>query len=78
MVGDKIYGPDEGIFDRFTRGEMTDADRHTLRLPRHALHAWRLDLPHPLTREPVAVEAPLPADLREFWEGCAPLPGGVG
>jgi 23S rRNA pseudouridine1911/1915/1917 synthase len=76
MVGDKIYGPDEAIFDRFTRGEMTEADRLVLRLPRHALHAWRLELPHPLTREPVLVEAPLPADLREFWEACAPLPGG--
>ncbi len=78
MVGDKIYGLDEGIFDRFTRGEMTDADRQVLRLPRHALHAWRLELPHPLTRAPVSLEAPLPADLREFWEGCTPPPGGAG
>jgi 23S rRNA pseudouridine1911/1915/1917 synthase len=75
MVGDKIYGPDEGIFDRFTRGEMTEADRRVLRLPRHALHAWRLVLPHPLSREPVSLQAPLPADLREFWESCA-APGG--
>jgi 23S rRNA pseudouridine1911/1915/1917 synthase len=72
MVGDKIYGPDEGIFDRFTRREMTDEDRERLRLPRHALHAWRLELPHPETRAPVALEAPLPADLAEFWDGCAP------
>lgn len=77
MVGDKIYGPDETIFDRFTKGEMTPADREVLRLPRHALHAWRLELPHPLRRDPVALEAPLPADLREFWESCAPAPGGA-
>jgi 23S rRNA pseudouridine1911/1915/1917 synthase len=70
LVGDKIYGPDETIFDRFTRGAMTDADRARLRLPRHALHAWRLELPHPRTRERLALEAPLPADLREFWDGC--------
>jgi 23S rRNA pseudouridine1911/1915/1917 synthase len=76
MVGDKIYGPDETIFDRFTRKEMTDADRARLRLPRHALHAFRLELPHPRTREPVALEAPLPEDLRAFWEGLAP-PGGA-
>jgi 23S rRNA pseudouridine1911/1915/1917 synthase len=74
MVGDKIYGPDEGIFDRFTRRAMTDEDRARLhRLERHALHAWRLELPHPLTREPVRLEAPLPEDLRVFWEGCAAL-----
>ena len=72
LVGDKIYGPDETIFDRFTRGALTDGDRERLRLPRHALHAWRLALPHPRTREPVALEAPWPEDLRAFWDGCAP------
>ncbi len=72
MVGDKIYGPDELIFDRFTRRELTDDDRALLRLARHALHAWRLELPHPATREPVRLEAPLPEDLRAFWEACTP------
>jgi 23S rRNA pseudouridine1911/1915/1917 synthase len=71
MVGDKIYGPDETIFDRFTKGELTDEDHAALRLPRHALHAWRLELPHPLTRAPLLVEAPLPADLGKFWDACA-------
>jgi 23S rRNA pseudouridine1911/1915/1917 synthase len=70
MVGDKIYGPDETIFDRFTRKAMTDGDRVRLQLERHALHAWRLELPHPRTREPVLLEAPLPDDLRLFWGGC--------
>jgi 23S rRNA pseudouridine1911/1915/1917 synthase len=71
LVGDKIYGPDERIFDRFTRHELTDADRAQLRLPRQALHAARLELPHPRTGEPVALEAPLPPDLAAFWESCA-------
>jgi 23S rRNA pseudouridine1911/1915/1917 synthase len=70
MVGDKIYGPDELIFDRFTRKEMTDHDRAALRLPRHALHAWRLALPHPRTGDRVELESPLPGDLRAFWEAC--------
>ncbi len=70
MVGDKIYGPDETIFDRFTRGELTAEDRAVLRLPRHALHAFRLELPHPLTRAPLRLEAPLPRDLAGFWEAC--------
>ncbi len=73
LVGDKIYGADEGIFDRFTRHEMTDGDRALLRIPRQALHAWRLELPHPRTGERLALEAPLPPDLAAFWEGCAPL-----
>jgi 23S rRNA pseudouridine1911/1915/1917 synthase len=70
MVGDKIYGPDERIFDRFTRRATTDADRAALRLPRHALHAWRLALPHPETRARIALEAGLPEDLRAFWDAC--------
>ncbi len=72
MLGDKIYGPDERIFDRFTRRALTDDDRAALRLPRHALHAWRLALAHPRTKERVVLEAPLPEDLRAFWDGCAP------
>lgn len=32
-------------------------------IARQALHAWRVALPHPQTREPLALEAPLPADL---------------
>lgn len=71
LVGDKIYGADEGIFDRFTRREMTDHDRLRLRLARHALHAWRLALPHPVSRERAAFEAPLAADMQAFWESCA-------
>jgi 23S rRNA pseudouridine1911/1915/1917 synthase len=71
LVGDKIYGPDEQIFDRFTRRAMTDEDRALLRLPRQALHAWRLELPHPRFGERVALEAPLAPDLAVFWAGCS-------
>ena len=70
IVGDKIYGPDETIFDRFTRHAMTDDDRALLRLPRQALHAWQLDLPHPRSGDRVALEAPLAPDLAGFWAGC--------
>lgn len=71
MVGDKIYGPDETIFDRFTRRAMTEGDRVLLRIPRHALHAWRLELPHPRSGELTLLEAPLPPDLAAFWDSCA-------
>jgi 23S rRNA pseudouridine1911/1915/1917 synthase len=69
-VGDKIYGPDEMIFDRFTRHEMSEADLAALRLPRQALHAWRLSLPHPETGERLDLEAPLAPELRAFWDAC--------
>lgn len=68
IVGDKLYGPDERAFARAADGELTDADREMLELPRHALHAARLSLPHPITGEPLVLEAELPKDLAEFWD----------
>jgi len=68
IVGDKLYGPDERLFARSADGEMTDADHVILEHPRHALHAARLALMHPITGEPLVVEAPLPDDLVELWE----------
>jgi 23S rRNA pseudouridine1911/1915/1917 synthase len=35
-------------------------------MPRPFLHAWRLVLPHPRTGAALRLEAPLPADMREF------------
>jgi 23S rRNA pseudouridine1911/1915/1917 synthase len=31
---------------------------------RQALHAWRITLPHPITRDPLTVTAPMPGDMR--------------
>jgi 23S rRNA pseudouridine1911/1915/1917 synthase len=67
VVGDKLYGPDDRAFARAADGELTDDDRARLELPRHALHAARLELPHPLTGAPLRVEAPLPPDMTTFW-----------
>jgi RluA family pseudouridine synthase len=36
------------------------------RIARVALHAARLEFPHPLSKEPVTVESPLPADMRSL------------
>jgi 23S rRNA pseudouridine1911/1915/1917 synthase len=71
IVGDKLYGPDDGCFARGVDRELTDIDIARLELSRHALHAWRLSLPHPTTHEHVAIEAPLPLDLEAFWNGLA-------
>jgi 23S rRNA pseudouridine1911/1915/1917 synthase len=38
--------------------------------PRQALHAWRLPFAHPITSEPVSVEAPLPDDMRTLIDVC--------
>jgi len=68
IVGDKLYGPDERLFAKAADGELTAAHSALLELPRHALHAERLALAHPVTREPLEVVAPLPADMTAFWE----------
>ena len=42
IVGDKIYGDDEQRYLRFVRHALTDADRASLLLENHALHARAL------------------------------------
>ena len=36
------------------------------RIDRQALHAWRVAMPHPVTRDAMSFEAPLPADLADL------------
>ena len=71
VVGDKLYGPDERMLARSADGELTDADRELLELPRHALHAHRYALTHPLTGGALDLVSPLPPDLQTFWDGLS-------
>ena len=49
-------------------------------LARQALHAWRLTCAHPLTGAPLAITAPLPADVQALVDaagiGAGALAGG--
>jgi 23S rRNA pseudouridine1911/1915/1917 synthase len=69
IVGDKLYGPDEGCFTRNADNVLTLEDEELLELPRHALHARRMAFAHPTTGKPIEIIAPWPADLTEFWDG---------
>jgi 23S rRNA pseudouridine1911/1915/1917 synthase len=71
VVGDKLYGPDERLLARAADGELTDDDRALLELPRHALHAHRYALTHPLTGAALDLVSPLPRDLQEFWDALS-------
>ena len=73
IVGDKLYGPDETCFARGADGELEAEDHELLELPRHALHAARLALAHPITGARLVVEAPLPSDLAAFWDAIEPI-----
>jgi 23S rRNA pseudouridine1911/1915/1917 synthase len=72
IVGDKLYGGDDALFRRSADGELSADDELRLELPRHALHAARIDLAHPVTGADLRLEAPLPPDLREFWDALVP------
>lgn len=53
VIGDKQYSGRKGVSEA------------ALEAPRQMLHAARLELPHPVSGEAVAAEAPLPKDFRE-------------
>ena len=67
LAGDKLYGPDDTIFLRFTEDAMTDADRAALVLPTQALHAWRLRFTVPGTGETVRCESAPPDAMRALF-----------
>lgn len=75
LVGDKMYGPDPGYFDRFSKHALEPEAWARLRLPRHALHAVHIAFPHPGTQQPVSFDSPLPGDLVDFMAGKALAPG---
>ncbi|TDJ67784.1 MAG: RluA family pseudouridine synthase [Planctomycetota bacterium] len=68
LVGDKLYGPDERLFEREIDGELDLADRRALELPRHALHSHRLVFRTPASGARIEVTSPLAEDLAQFLE----------
>jgi 23S rRNA pseudouridine1911/1915/1917 synthase len=58
IVGDKLYGASEEAFIAYCE----DGDASRFELPRHALHAARVELPHP-DGGTIVAEAPLPGEL---------------
>lgn len=67
VVGDKLYGPDERMLARAADGQLSAEDLALLELPRHALHAHRYALDHPVTGGRLDLTSPLPEDLSAFW-----------
>jgi 23S rRNA pseudouridine1911/1915/1917 synthase len=56
LLGDPVYGRRRGANQRVTAVQRE--------LGRQALHAWKLELAHPISGEPLRFEAPVPADFQ--------------
>lgn len=67
VLADKVYsGRDRFLLSDLVPGLLAEQD--AVLLARQALHALRLRFVHPVTKEVVAVEAPLPAEFRRTLE----------
>lgn len=78
IVGDKLYGHDDGCFERAAEGMLRPADLFALELPRHALHNFRLRFVHPLSGAPIELSSPLPVDLAAWLDDRAGSGGELG
>jgi 23S rRNA pseudouridine1911/1915/1917 synthase len=61
IVGDPAYGE-----PRWTQVADTSLAAALRTFPRQALHAWRVAVTHPVTRERLVFEAPVPRDLDDL------------
>ena len=68
VVGDKLYGYDENLFQKAADGTLTSEDYRVLELPRQALHSHRLVFTSPETGARAEAVSPLAADLQRFLD----------
>jgi 23S rRNA pseudouridine1911/1915/1917 synthase len=73
VVGDKIYALSGELRDELLSDGLTDRVRAALVLPRHALHCEQLRFAHPRTGKSVAVNAPVPDDMRSLTNALGAL-----
>ena len=72
ILCDHLYGDVRPwMASRVVRGLHPETDE--LLLDRLALHAHQLSLEHPVTREPLALESPLPPDMASAWQRAREL-----
>lgn len=66
IVGDKLYTHGDDAFIRFCEEGLTPELLALFKLPRQALHAAAISVPHPHRGEMIRIASKLPEDLREF------------
>jgi 23S rRNA pseudouridine1911/1915/1917 synthase len=70
VTGDKLYGPDEGLFLEFIRDGFTERLARALPLPRLALHALEVRFD---AGDEYVFRAPMAGDLADFCRQCGLL-----
>jgi 23S rRNA pseudouridine1911/1915/1917 synthase len=76
LLGDRLYGVPPEVFLSTLEPAGPAGDDPVIQAsgaPRHALHARRIVLPHP-EGETLHIEAPLPEDMRRWWQEPSVLP----
>ena len=66
LVGDKIYGANPQIATWYRKEGNSQRVQALAGFPRHALHAWKIQLQHPISKAPLSFECPLPEDLQGY------------
>ncbi|HJT23418.1 MAG TPA: RluA family pseudouridine synthase [bacterium] len=67
IVGDKLYSGNDETFLHFYENDWDDWLKERVLLPRVALHAFKLEFPHPETGQKMEFTDPLSEDLTSFW-----------
>jgi 23S rRNA pseudouridine1911/1915/1917 synthase len=68
VVGDKLYGHDEELFEKDLEGRLSREDLRALGMKRHALHNHRVAFVSPASGERVEIRSALPPDMAAFLE----------
>ena len=64
VLADKLYGNNDPFFS--VNMESDGVDEHRPIIERHALHAARIEITHPVDEQAMAFEAPLPDDMKNL------------
>jgi 23S rRNA pseudouridine1911/1915/1917 synthase len=67
IVGDKVFALNGDLRDEIRRDGLTARVKEALVLDRHALHCASLRFAHPMTGEPIEIEAPVPGDIAPYF-----------
>ncbi len=68
VLGDLLYKDEELFLAAQGSGEISPGDAASSPSPRHFLHSRRASFLHPVTGDPVVIEAPIPGDFEAILE----------